>query len=430
MSRGENAILHSSKVEPGKCDGPLQSGIDRSVRSAFLRASLLVAAPVAALTFGTAAYGQAKPDVVGLLPPTPLNGLDIRPALTAAYEDNVYRTNPARAPKTDDFIITPSLGASYQQTFGRQRVRLGGLAGYDVFTQQSRLSKPRFIANGDATLAAGGTCTLSPTGYFRRERSDFGDINTAVQNVQRYGAINVTAECVRAAGLYPSIRYERTTTRNRNTFDYADQTTDSFVGGVGYSKPSLGRLYLYYRHDHTDRPTLDLTNNADQIGLNFIRAISSQIQADIDVQWLRVRSSEASVADYDGPGWKVALSTRVIPNALVTVNTGRRIINDSLASSGYAIQSNVGATARYAFSELTALDLNADYRRRRFRQDIAVPQTPLTSDRGYFYSAGLTRKLSEAITLRADVAQTRRRTNTGASTFTANRATIGIDARF
>lgn len=376
------------------------------------------------------AHAQAKPEVVSVAPVSAKQGFELRPAIIAAYEDNVYRTNPDTAPKVDDFILSPELDANYQQTFGSQRLRLGGLVGYDLFAKQTKLDKPRILVSGDGTLSVAGTCKILPSGFFRRERSDFGDINSTVENVQRLSAVNVTASCPRSAGFYPTVRYERTTTRNGNAFDYADQTTNSALAGLGYSKPSLGDVLLYYRHDHIDRPTLDLTNSIDQAGINFIRAISSQWQADVDVQWLRVRSSSSLVEHYNGPGWRVALSTRAIPNTLVTLNTGRRIVNDSLVASGYAVQSSYGGSAVMAITNLTAISASIDYRRRRFRQDPGVIQTLLTSDNSLIAAASISRKLNDQFRIRLDYTNFSRHTNTGVSNYHANRLAIGISAVF
>lgn len=372
---------------------------------------------------------QARVDAVPL-PATTREGIEIMPSIRMSYEDNVLRSDPDRAPKEDDFILTPAVTATLRQTVGRHSFAVGGSAGYDVYLGSTLKNKPRLFAGAEGRLAVGGYCAVIPMASFRRERSDYGDINEAVDNIQEYSNANVTLTCPRPSGIYPSLTYDRKTTRNSQRFEFADQTTDSVIAGVGFRKPQLGDVMAYYRHDHVDRPTLGLVNKTDQVGLSFIREISSLIQLHSDVQWLRVRSTDNGIRDYDGLGWAVTVSTRAIPDTLVSFTSGRRIVNDSLAAAGYAIQTSYGASAQVALSELTSVRLTLDYRRRSFRQSPNFTINTLETDKFFAGAIGLRRKMTERLSLLLEAGHFRRRADNGGSNYNANRATIGAEMRF
>lgn len=358
------------------------------------------------------------------------NDLSIKPSLSTTYDDNIFRVDTARQPKQDELYISPQIAAQLDRVLGKQQISVGGSYQYDIFTMNSDRSRPRFAVNGRLTRSLGAFCSATPYGEFRRERSDYGDINTQVDNTQRTTRYGALLACPRPVGLFPSLAYERFTTRNSSLFDYADQSTDTYIAGIGYRKPSFGQLLLYYRRDNTDRPTLSIENNVDRFGVSFSRSISSLLAADVDLNWISLHSTDPQLSDYKGLGWRVELSSRAIPLTRLTATTTRTIVNDSLITAGYGVLSTYALGAQVRLSDLTSAALTGEYRMRDFRQNAALVRAGLSSDDSVAIRAEIARKLSDRLRLRLTGIHATRSTDTGVSEFKANQITAGADFSF
>ncbi|AEG48658.1 hypothetical protein Sphch_0967 [Sphingobium chlorophenolicum L-1] len=356
-------------------------------------------------------------------------GLHLTAGLDLLYDDNVYRVDDRVENPKDDLIVTPSLEATYSMPVGRHDILLRGKIGYDRFVSESQRSKLRLDTEVKANIRFGATCLITPRAAYRQQRADYGDINSATENLQKFRTIGADFTCERP-GLFPVASYQRDTTRNADQFDYADQTSDTFMGGVGYSKPSLGTLTAYFERVNSRRPALGIENRINSYGLRFQRSVSPITQIDADVRWLDVNSDSAVVGGYNGLGWKVALSTAAVPRLKLTAMTERAIINDSLIASGFAIDTSYRIQGEFSISELTSAGLYAEWDRRKFRQDAALRPYSITADRNRRFGALLTRKLSERFDLSLDAQHYIRRTDTSVSNYSGTQVTLGAALHF
>lgn len=356
-------------------------------------------------------------------------GLHLTAGLDLLYDDNVYRVDDRVDDKTGDLIVTPSLEAAFGQPIGRHDILLRGKIGYDRFISEGQRSKLRLDTEAKANIRFGATCLITPRAAYRQQRADYGDINSATENLQKFTTIGADFTCERP-GLFPVASYRRDMTRNANQFDYADQTSDTYMGGAGYSMPSLGTLTAYYERVNSKRDTLGIENRINSYGLRFQRSVSPITQIDADIRWLDVNSDSAAVGSYNGLGWKVSLSTQAIPRLKLTAATERAIINDSLIASGFAIDTTYRLQGEFLISELTSAGLYAEWDRRKFRQDAALRPYSITADRNRRFGALLTRKLSDRFDLTLDAQHYIRRTDTSISNYSGTQVTLGAALHF
>jgi len=356
-------------------------------------------------------------------------GLHLTAGLDLLYDDNVYRVDDRVENPTDDLIVTPSVEATFGRPIGRHDILLRGKIGYDRFISEGQRSKLRLDTEAKANIRFGATCLITPRAAYRQQRADYGDINSATENLQKFATVGADFTCERP-GLFPVASYAHDTTRNADRFDYADQTSDTFMGGLGYAMPSLGTLTAYYERVNSRRDTLGIENRINSYGVRFQRAVTPITQIEADVRWLDVNSDSAAVGGYNGLGWKVSLSTQAIPRLKLTATTERAIINDSLIASGFAIDTSYRVQGEFSISELTSAGLYAEWDRRKFRQDAALRPYSITADRNRRFGAMLTRKLSDRFDLTLDAQHYIRRTDTSISNYSGTQVTLGAALHF
>lgn len=357
-------------------------------------------------------------------------GLSVTPTAEVAYDDNIFRTNSTRAPAVDDIIVTPALRASYQHQLGQNDLRVDGNLAYSFYTRNTDRSRALADIRGTGTIRVAGICQIQPDLRFTRQQADYGDINGPIDNFQTFSTLALKASCPRAVGFFPLVEVSRRTTRNDTLFDFADQTLVSAAGGIGYARPSLGQLALFYRYSRADRPTIGVVNRIDEAGVTFNRAVVSRVEMTVDLHYLQARSQGANVRPYRGAGWDVDLVFRPIPRIMFKGEAGRRIVNDSLVPAGFTVQSDYALTTEWRFAERTTLRGGAVLGRRQFRGDPLVIAAPFDSDRFSTLTVGLTRALGDRLNLTLDGQRTSRRTNTGVNNYDADRVAAGISYRF
>ena len=356
-------------------------------------------------------------------------GLQATAGVDILYDDNVYRVDDRIEDPTDDIIVTPWTELTYGKPIGRHDLFLRGRVGYDRFISEGQRSKLRLDTEAKAVIRFGATCSITPLASYRQQRADYGDLNQQTENLQRFTTLGADLGCERP-GFFPVAAYRRDLTRNDDAFDYADQTSDSYMAGVGYNMPSLGTLTVFYERVNSDRKKLGIENRTNSYGVRFKREVSPITQLDAEVRRLDVSSDSSAVGSYDGLGWDISISTGVVPRLKLTATTERSIVNDSLIASGFAIRTRHRLEGEFAISELTSAGLYGELERRRFRQDAALRPFSITADRNQRFGAMLKRKLSDRFDLSLDAQRYKRRTDTDVAEYSGTQVTLGAAIRF
>lgn len=358
------------------------------------------------------------------------NDVRIDTALSTAYDDNIFRTVTGGPGRESEIIVAPRVGVTVDRVAAGAQMTINGQYGYEVFTRHPDRSRPRLALGARGTAALVATCGVTPYIDYRRERTDFGDINAAVDNTVRQTRFGMVATCQRPAGFYPLVAAERYQTQNDDRFDYADQRTRTLVAGVGYRRPSLGQALAYYRRDDVARPTSGADSTVDRFGLALDRAVSPLLSANVDLHWLSVNSADPQVVPYDGLGWRAQVVSRALAPIRLEATAARSIVFDTLLTTAYAIESAYGLSGQAAISELSSATLGVDWRSRDFRAPPALVRNGLESDRTLVLRAGLARRLSERLQLRLDATHTRRASAPAIAEFDATRAIASAELRF
>src|SRR3546814_8089111 len=71
----------------------------------------------------------------------------------------------------------------------------------------------RLDTEAKANVRFGATCLITPRAAYRQQRADYGDINSATENLQKFATIGADFTCERP-GLFPEASYEHDTTRH------------------------------------------------------------------------------------------------------------------------------------------------------------------------------------------------------------------------
>jgi hypothetical protein len=382
----------------------------------------------AGLLLGAGLLGEAGAQTRPASPPR--QGLRIEPSLTLVYDDNVYRVDADRTDPVYDMIVTPGVEARFDRDIGPRAISLRALVAYDQFVSESERSKPRLEFEGSGRLLVAGQCNVRPLASYRQQRADYGDINNASENLQRFSSLGIRADCERVAGLYPLAAYRRDTTRNGDGFDYADHTSNVVRAGLGYARPSLGTFTAYYERVSSDRPELGIRNRSDAAGLSFERSVSPLTSVSADVRWMHVTSSTEAIGSYDGPGWTLRLSTLAIPRVRLAASTERTIVNDSLIATGFAVRTAHRVSADVGLSELTSIGAFGEFVRRDFRQDASIRPFNYTRDRTNQFGLLARRKLTDDFAIDLSVSRIQRSTNSDISNYRATRVALGAAMGF
>lgn len=391
------------------------------------RAALLLVAAM----LPSPALAQTEREKLEALPAIEQNGFNLRAAVQATYDSNIFRTNDDVAQRVDDIIVTPTVEARFNRTIGPNSLNLSALAGYDRFVSNGERSKPRFVGRIGGKIAVLNPCTVSPKASYRAERANYGDLNGAVENQQRFSELGIAVSCERPAGIYPKASYLRTTTRNEDAFDFADQTSNIYAASLSFAKPSFGVLQLAVQREEARRDTLGYTNRVDRAGVIFDRAISSRLSAHIDVHALRVRPTVPTIQKHDGVGWDVSATTRLLSPMVITLGSRRTVVNDSLITTGYVLQNAYTARLRLPLSSLTEIEGNVERRDRRFRHETITNRSPIDSDRVWAAELTLRRKLTERFKLVGGAGYYNRSTDDAlVGSYKAFTVTLGAEAVF
>ena len=356
-------------------------------------------------------------------------GLHATAGIDLLYDDNVYRVDDQIENPTKDIIVTPWAELTYGKPIGRHDLLLRGRVGYDQFISEGQRSKLRLDTEAKAVIRFGATCSVTPLLSYRQQRADYGDINQQTENLQRFATFGAYLSCERP-GLFPVASYRRDLTRNDDAFDFADQTSDTYMAGIGYNMPSLGTLTAFYERVDSDRKKLGIENRTNSYGLRFKREVSPITQLDAELRWLDVDSDSPAVGSYNGLGWDVSVSTGIVPRLKLTATTERSIVNDSLIASGFAIRTRHRLAGEFAISELTSAGFYGELEKRKFRQDAALRPFSITADRNQRFGAMLKRKLSDRFDLSLDAQRYKRRTDTDVAEFSGTQVTLDAAIRF
>ena len=328
--------------------------------------SLLSGSAIAAVFVASAAHAQESTS----------DGFQFGVELDAQYDSNVGNLSEERAAsrglQSDDIILTPSIFASVNKSFGRFQLRGNASLGYNFYTDNSRLNSERALADltGETRLSL---CTIQPGVSYRRQQNELGDRFFSdvqdvpldnVQTVQRYA---VDVACGKEFGLraLAGAAYEE----GENSAvqrEFSDYNRKTYTAGLGYQHPSLGQWDLFASKENTEYDNRILDGFMDsydvqRYGVSVSRNTGARITARVSAFYIDVDAPATANRNFNGLGWDVGVTARVGARTSFCYNMGQDVQpvlnNDAI----YQKNRDWGAGASYAVSERTTL--SGSYRR-------------------------------------------------------------------
>ncbi|MDG6079107.1 hypothetical protein E3U23_07870 [Erythrobacter litoralis] len=343
-----------------------------------LRATATLATALASVAFASGVSAQTVGE----------DYLEFGGQVDLRYDSNVINGNAQRAEargfSRDDQVVTPSLTAAINKTFGRNAVRASALIGYDFHLQNPRLDSER-ISVDLLGLISLSVCELRPGINFQRRQAERGDRSLvidpgiAIDNVQTIQEYKLDVACGRSIGLRPigGVSF-RSGDNSSDLRQLADFNTFTYYGGLGYQQPSIGTLDLYASKASTEYENRMIGDEFDgfdvfRAGAAYSRDIGARWNARIEGFYIDTNAVTAVEENYNGLGWNIGLNGTFPPRLSLGVQFGKDVQpvlnNDAL----YMKQTTYGVNADYAVNERWNIGAAYSLRDRNYVYSAALP---------------------------------------------------------
>lgn len=341
-------------------------------------------------------------------------GVDVR------HSNNVARTAAARATqrgiRPDDQIVSPTLDISLLKPVGRHQFSLNGTVAYDFYTRNSFLNRERILLAGSGILRA-SQCSLTLAPSFARRQSDLGEIaipeaggRDAVRNVQTSQDYAGTLECGGDIGFRPVVGIEREIANNSTDVRrFSNNRRTHYTLGMGYARPTLGKLQILYGADtvtYPNRPKIngqDNGYNTDQIGGRFERGIGANLQGNVQINYLFLRTPRADASNFTGITYSLGLVATLADRLKLGVNLNREAQPALQTDAVYRLVRQWDFSATYAMSSLLSFDASAGFAKRNYVGERPTFGPLLRNDRTNTYAGRANYLLSPRLKLGAEI---------------------------
>ena len=300
------------------------------------------------------------------------SGIVIVPSLRTSYDNNIFRANPLSSQVVDDLIISPNLAVNVHRQLARNTLTLKAVFGYDFYKNHESIGREHIDVAANANVKIGAHCEIAPSVEANWQKSEYGDTITPIPNMQKTFSYGADVMCQKPVGFFPKLGYSRSVARNSAAFSESDLNYQTVTAGIGYQRPSLGSALLYYSRNYADRPSRADQTRINQFGLTLSRSVSPRLSATIDINWMDVNNSNPFVLNYSGIGWMVETKFRPDPRFIVTINTKRSIVGNSLISSSYALQTDTSLSLSFQLTDRSRFGLSVQDQRRHFRGEVPI----------------------------------------------------------
>jgi hypothetical protein len=365
-------------------------------------------------------------------------GLTVVPSVRVRYDSNPLRTNDLRSngPR-DDVRVSAGIAFNYNQLLGSAPVFLRGEIGYDKNDRLSFLDRARVLVRTGGTFRFGARCNLRPTASLDLAQTNLDEIGTAAGNTTTTQDYDIGVACNETVGIVPQFSIGHSIRRNSSLFQQrSNRNSDNFRAGIGYVRPSLGRLDLYVAVDSTERPDLlnpggstDRTRTT-RFGIDASRSVSPRIQARAGVNYIRVTSNQ-NVPSFDGLGYSGSVRLSPVPRLSITVGASR----DAGGSDGfgvtYTIRENYSVSAAITIGARTRLTLSSGRSDRTFRgEDLVAFPIARGNERLTTVAATLGYDLTQKLRINADVSYRKRVSQNNFYSYSSASVGLSIGGKF
>lgn len=360
------------------------------------------------------AYAQtAKPLTISA-------GVDVR------HSNNVARTAASRAVlrgiRPNDQIVSPTLDIGLLKPVGRHQFALNGTVAYDFYTRNSFLNRERIALAGSGVFRV-SQCSLTLAPSFARRQSDLGEIaipenagRDGVRNVQTTQNYAGTLECGGDIGFRPVVGIEREIANNSTDVRrFSNNRRTHYTVGMGYARPTLGKLQILYGSgtvDYPNRPEINGKSdgyNTNQIGGRFERGIGANLQGNVQINYLFLRTARADASNFTGITYSLGLVATLADRLKLSANLNREAQPALQTDAAYRLARQWDFSATYAMSSLLSFDASAGFAKRNYVGERPTFGPPLRNDRTNIYAGRVNYLFSPRLKFGAELRYQERR---------------------
>lgn len=375
---------------------------------------------------------------------SPLRNLDIFVGNVLTYDDNVFRLPDGvvrPGSDKDDWIIEPTVSATYTRPLARGSISVRGLLSYRFYRANSELNRENidFGANGSTKLLR---CDVTGDVSFRRAQSDLADIvdGATVKNVENRTRFGAGVLCGSDHGIRPGFEYSHQMATNGSALrDYSNYRNDTYTARIGYSRPTLGFISIYGRISDASYPNrVPLApglpaNDAVRTysgGLSYSREIGARLSGSISVGYMRVDPKDPTVPGNKGLTYDGQLNYHGSDRISASLTFSRGSQQSNLLGVDYSVSTQISGKVNYAFSRIISVTADASYDRRNFKS--SPLQTTLVSgaDNTKQFGASVNFRSFRRISIALGARHLERSANISLFDYSANRFTITSGVTF
>ncbi len=365
-------------------------------------------------------------------------GLTVVPSVSVRYDTNALRTNDLRSngPR-DDVRVRAGIAFNYQNLLGSAPVFLRGEVGYDKHNRFSFLDRAHVMVRTGGTFRFGARCNLRPSASLDIAQTDIDELGIASGNTTATQDYDVGIACNETVGIVPQFSIGHTIRRNSAPLQQrSNRNSDNFRAGLGYVRPSLGRLDFYVAVNSTERPSLlNPTGSTDRtretrFGVEASRSVSPRIQARAGINYVRVTSNQ-NIQSFEGLGYSGSVRLSPVPRLSFTAEASRDAGGSNGFGAAYTIRENYAVSAALTIGAKTRLTLSSARSDRIYRGEDAIA-FPIArgSERITTVGATVGYDLTQKLRINADVTYRRRVSQNNFYNFSSTSVGLSIGGKF
>ncbi len=351
-------------------------------------------------------------------------GLGLRARVATEYTDNVTR-RPSGAPlrrgftSRDDVIIRPSAGIDVSRPFGRQILFATADVGRDFHVNNTILDRNRFRIDGGVQWALGVRCSGRVQGGFATRSTQFDLFEDVVPSTQETTRFLANATCRTAAGLQPSIGYDRFSTRNKPfalddgfVFDRSFSNVDSqgVNGSLGYplaaGRGQIGIQGSWREFEFPNQPLLTGEVNGNEIlsgGLFATYRLGAFLTLSATAGVTDVRPRSELVPGFSGGTGSLGLAYAG-PRLGASINVGRNVSGSRGGFGNFSIADSANVALNYRLNRRVSANAGYVHVFQRNRGIVEEPETRIIrSSRANRYLVGADYRINRIFSTSLDL---------------------------
>jgi hypothetical protein len=366
---------------------------------------------------------------------------DVSVTARDAYDSNVLRGTAIRQSRPnaskDDVTFSPTIAANIMTPIGRNDVFLRGSVGYQFHRRNSYLDRESIGITGGTTLRVLGGCDTMISGDHQRRQSELTDFVDGLdpQNVAKTTTASIGFECETKAGIRSSLSYRRSTSESSSPIRVSSNyTLDGIDASVGFTRPAIGTVSVFGNYSgvaYTNRIAPiggGLTDGVDIYsgGLRFQRDIGARLKGGGSIGYSYVNQRIPGVPSFKGANYGLDLSYDSRNRLRLAIGLNKSVQQSNQIGVSYNVTRRANFDANYIISSSFRLAAGVFQQRRTSARTSVGPFFGQfnTNDKVLGGYARLEFRGSGPISLGAELAHDRRRSNIAAFDYNSTRVAV------